>query len=510
MARPANHSRGSPPRTWGRRRPQNSAPEMPDGSPPRTWGRRVAAAGRVDRRRFTPTHVGKTSLPWSDPCAASVHPHARGEDALTGDIIAEVAVHPHARGEDRMPVCRTSRRHGSPPRTWGRRRRSALAAPLGGSPPRTWGRPGHPGWDEVYDRFTPTHVGKTGCRCAELRGATVHPHARGEDDVRFWHDRQQARFTPTHVGKTWVPIIAAPASPVHPHARGEDVFPARLCAVHSGSPPRTWGRLDCSAARLPSESVHPHARGEDGSWGLHHGAAAVHPHARGEDFASRGGKVGVSGSPPRTWGRRPAGVVQGNDGRFTPTHVGKTPCSPLQTAPPSVHPHARGEDSSRWAKRRPVTGSPPRTWGRRQAGVLSAAGSRFTPTHVGKTSGEREDSTGVAVHPHARGEDGCNSFHAAFACGSPPRTWGRRGDRQHEVGPRRFTPTHVGKTPTPRLRGGARSVHPHARGEDYFAGHFYPTAIGSPPRTWGRPDHQRGGAVCRRFTPTHVGKTVWR
>src|SRR5437588_400358 len=91
------------------------------GSPPRTWGRREELFARLQHRRFTPTHVGKTS--------ASLPP------------LASDAVHPHARGEDLSGTGTTTGRYGSPPRTWGRRQ------------PRRFG--------QRDCRFTPTHVGKT-------------------------------------------------------------------------------------------------------------------------------------------------------------------------------------------------------------------------------------------------------------------------------------------------------------------------------------------------------------
>src|SRR5437763_834689 len=93
------------------------------GSPPRTWGRpRTRRLQSEPQRRFTPTHVGKTTLPDATVCTTAVHPHARGED---------VVARPCAYGL-----------HGSPPRTWGRLLATQLLV-----------RP---------SRFTPTHVGKTG------------------------------------------------------------------------------------------------------------------------------------------------------------------------------------------------------------------------------------------------------------------------------------------------------------------------------------------------------------
>src|SRR5947208_2403642 len=113
----------------------------------------------------------------------------------------------------------------------------------------------------------------------------------------------------------------------------------------------------------------------------------------------------MAGSPPRTWGSLPAPPMPAGFLRFTPTHVGKTatPCDPRP--PPTVHPHARGEDSFRMDSAIPQYGSPPRTWGRRLRPVHCHHPHRFTPTHVGKTAASVSSSTAITVHPHARGED---------------------------------------------------------------------------------------------------------
>ena len=55
---------------------------------------------RVEVARFTPTRVGTTSSPGSAATPSSVHPHARGDDAM----------------DARVDITD----HGSPPRAWGR------------------------------------------------------------------------------------------------------------------------------------------------------------------------------------------------------------------------------------------------------------------------------------------------------------------------------------------------------------------------------------------------------
>src|SRR2546421_575622 len=130
-----------------------------------------------------------------------------------------------------------------------------------GSPPRAWGQRHAVGGVELQDRFTPTRVGTTP-RCPPTSSRqSVHPHARGDNDLtsplgtiaygsppRAWGQRVATavpigglRFTPTRVGTTTSITRGTRSSPVHPHARGDNVA---LSATHSaiaGSPPRAWG-----------------------------------------------------------------------------------------------------------------------------------------------------------------------------------------------------------------------------------------------------------------------------
>src|SRR5205823_81280 len=111
--------------------------------------------------------------------------------------------------------------------------------------------------------------------------------------------------------------------------------------------------------------------------------------------------------------------------RFTPTHVGKASATPTATAPAAVHPHARGEGFSVRRVARTHAGSPPRTWGRPRPARDPHGGGRFTPTHVGKAPPSPSACSPVAVHPHARGEGSPPAADVIGEVGSPPRTWGR-------------------------------------------------------------------------------------
>ena len=191
---------------------------------------------------------------------------------------------------------------------------------------------------------------------------------------------------------------------------------------------------------------------------------AVHPHVRGEDVAGAATHDDVNGSPPRAWGR-PRGSRQATASpRFTPTCVGKTILDQERFYILAVHPHVRGEDCNSNVELLGDCGSPPRAWGRPHMLAFAGAVTRFTPTCVGKTSGQWACAVDAAVHPHVRGEDCCCAVVLLFFC--------------------RFTPTCVGKTHVPRPVSGFGSVHPHVRGEDLRDWPTKGSRGGSPPHAW--------------------------
>ncbi len=153
------------------------------------------------------------------------------------------------------------------------------------------------------------------------------------------------------------------------------------------------------------------------------------------------------GSPPRLWGKLFSVVWQFIQRRFTPTPVGKTQRFAILP--------------------RLWRGSPPRLWGKHWMGYATPARERFTPTPVGKTR--------IVVLTKYMGA--------------------------------RFTPTPVGKTRSTSARELARTVHPHACGENTIDDRMIERLDGSPPRLWGKLSRPRSHCKPIRFTPTPVGKT---
>ena len=93
------------------------------------------------------------------------HPHARGENALSFQMLLIEADHPHARGENWVMSGWYGEQDGPSPRTWGER-------PVRSRRGRAW-------------RTIPTHVGRTSTGVREKCQPPDHPHARGENLKRF-------------------------------------------------------------------------------------------------------------------------------------------------------------------------------------------------------------------------------------------------------------------------------------------------------------------------------------
>ncbi len=253
------------------------------GSPPHPWGQRVGQARRDVQQRFTPTHVGTTRRALPACTVATVHPHPCGDDSQNASRSCSII----------------------------------------GSPPPTWGRLLHGLYDRIPHRFTPTRVGTTIRHACRARRYSVHPHPRGDDAYLMAHPDAGAgspppargrppesfdaasalRFTPTRVGTTVGAGPGAARASVHPHARGDDNRVLLAYYTGYGSPPHAWGRPrvvrapDRAARFTPTRvgttptQVHPAM------------LTPVHPHLRGDDMRLLGPFDFLAGSPPPAWGR---------------------------------------------------------------------------------------------------------------------------------------------------------------------------------------------------------------
>ncbi len=239
-------------------------------------------------------------------------------------------------------------------------------------------------------------------------------------------------------------------------------------------------------------------------------AGTVHPHARGENASSDTQFVFQNGPPPRAWGKRLVRPGNAQDvrstprawgkldmrppqrviGRSTPTRVGKTMCLRILILHIAVHPHARGENGPGSCRPRRGFGPPPRAWGKLSASHSQPDQRRSTPTRVGKTLLGTRQVAACLLHPHARGENIRRFTSYCTISGPPPRAWGKRSTGKARSRYRRSTPTRVGKTKNEICCHCQQTVHPHARGENVT--------------------QKRDEFLEIRSTPTRVGKTLHR
>ena len=171
-----------------------------------------------------------------------------------------------------------------------------------------------------------------------------------------------------------------------------------------------------------------------------------HPHVRGEDAPGRARVYRPKETPPRAWGRQPSRALRGGRPGNTPTCVGKTVLPCLRLASQRKHPHVRGEDLSSSLQSSSSPETPPRAWGRRPAGSWPRGRPRNTPTCVGKTDAGGAHGGGLQKHPHVRGEDRLMGLKWRGNQETPPRAWGRPPPPSPYMEQERNTPTCVGKT----------------------------------------------------------------
>ncbi len=418
------------------------------GSSPRPWGTREDRRQSQERARFIPTPVGNTPSSSSTPACVSVHPHARGEH-------------------------------------WNKGRLEPLDL-----------------------RFIPTPVGNTALVHYSASPAAVHPHARGEHVGWPWRLTPWGRFIPTPVGNTVVVICTAPGGPVHPHARGEHGLQNHVQPVQHGSSPRPWGTLMLRPSTRRRSRFIPTPVGNTRPCGPGARAVAVHPHARGEHSGRPQPSRANAGSSPRPWGTPGLLGRAAVPSRFIPTPVGNTSYTVSPAGLVTVHPHARGEHG--YASQGPVRfiGSSPRPWGTLNPWSCPSVHHRFIPTPVGNTPADGGCPAPRAVHPHARGEHSSRGKPTPYGSGSSPRPWGTLSHPRHAAGDPRFIPTPVGNTPWPPAALPRPAVHPHARGEHVYAQPINRYFAGSSPRPWGTQRQPFGHLELVRFIPTPVGNTL--
>ena len=181
------------------------------------------------------------------------------------------------------------------------------------------------------------------------------------------------------------------------------------------------------------------------------------------------------------------------------------PSAALMCTVPSVHPHRRGEHPRSLSTATCRSGSSPQAWGTWPTPPLAGAIQRFIPTGVGNISTPHIIPSTMSVHPHRRGEHSSKSMLGSAGNGSSPQAWGTLYWLRMKMTIRRFIPTGVGNI-GPALRTcGRQTVHPHRRGEHCFGQCTKSNNHGSSPQAWGTSSETRPYFGNSRFIPTGVG-----
>ncbi len=232
-----------------------------------------------------------------------------------------------------------------------------------------------------------------------------------------------------------------------------------------GSPPRAWGRLLTRRRQVPGARITPTGVGTAGRPSPAGCSLADHPHGRGDGVMKRAEMLASFGSPPRAWGRHLPVCTDVVLDRITPTGVGTASHVRARVRSAPDHPHGRGDGIWIDSPGSPVTGSPPRAWGRRSSGQTADPRCRITPTGVGTAVTKNSQIDRSADHPHGRG-DGRDVRPAPWdRSGSPPRAWGRHHQPTSSPIRTRITPTGVGTAHRPPWRSRQSPDHPHGRGD---------------------------------------------
>ena len=166
----------------------------------------------------------------------------------------------------------------------------------------------------------------------------------------------------------------------------------------------------------------------------------------------------------------------------------------------AVHPHGRGEHSAENEQPQYSVGSSPRAWGTQYPAVTLSTAPRFIPTGVGNTPDIGQYPAVDAVHPHGRGEHACLHAGCWSVAGSSPRAWGTRDQSPGQSRVWRFIPTGVGNTKRWGLSAQSGTVHPHGRGEHATTHRSCGVGNGSSPRAWGT---RADGQAERRYSTVH-------
>ena len=279
----------------------------------------------------------------------------------------------------------------------------------------------------------------------QRRGVGTSPRTRGK--LPSMHPPQPpTRNIPAHAGKTPGSHPRQGRIQEHPRARGENY--RRWCGLrgHGGTSPRTRGKRGHAVKYGHCDRNIPAHAGKTApmhGWCI---GNPEHPRARGENSNPNILRATPTGTSPRTRGKPLGAVVLGFDGRNIPAHAGKTRLPGGNLVHREEHPRARGENSHQQFLLLMTPGTSPRTRGKRQTVRFVVGLLRNIPAHAGKTFAYDQKGVAETEHPRARGENYCLNHHHPSLSGTSPRTRGKRVEYERRLINLRNIPAHAGKT----------------------------------------------------------------
>ena len=369
-------------------------------------GKRMVSCISAARRRITPAHAGKTY-----------------EISLETGGIRD---HPRACGENISAARRTAKRQGSPPRMRGKLR--------------------YEGIEQLLERITPAHAGKTNTLiCCSLPGKD-HPRACGENSVIIQRCRLCQRITPAHAGKTRGVCGYLLYRQDHPRACGENDTTILWTVKEIGSPPRMRGKLIKSVCAICRLRITPAHAGKTARSVLTADRQQDHPRACGENRKQPPRNFSQRGSPPRMRGKQKASALDYMPVGITPAHAGKTSRAAARQRFAEDHPRACGENRGEEKLCKLGTGSPPRMRGKLQSKSKGRMTHGITPAHAGKTCICVSARFRPRDHPRACGENVRRHIKPEKKRGSPPRMRGKLECGHYDAHTLGITPAHAGKT----------------------------------------------------------------
>ena len=232
----------------------------------------------------------------------------------------------------------------------------------------------------------------------------------------------------------------------HPRVCGEKSCINARNFVATGSPPRMRGKAFPLLVMPTQSRITPAYAGKRGHRRFGPGTIRDHPRVCGEKGSSTFWSRNHSGSPPHMRGKVLFKTLGEGTFGITPACAGKRHWQYRAATATRDHPRVCGEKRLRAAPSHPITGSPPRVWGKGQRLLAKNPEFGITPACAGKRMVFAGRKSRTWDHPRVCGEKGSSTFWSRNHSGSPPRMRGKEETVPEFYGLRGITPACAGKS----------------------------------------------------------------